>query len=244
MSLRAASALPRRALLLAGGEGTRLRPLTLTTAKCLVPISGKPLLSIWLDMLLRSGVERVLVNTHYLADKVSDFCRESPWSDRIDLAYEPKLLGTAGTLRANAHYFADSTFFLAHADNLSQFDMDAFRAAHAQRPSECVGTMMTFETDRPADCGIVERDSRGVAVAIHEKVPSPPGNLANAAVFLLEPAVLDLLRERPEASDFCRDIVPALAGRWFTFHNSTYHRDIGTPEALTRAQTEFARIKP
>jgi mannose-1-phosphate guanylyltransferase len=147
-------------------------------------------------------------------------------------------------LRANTDYFSGGTFFMAHADNLSQFDMDAFCEAHHRRPQECLGTMMTFATDRPQDCGIIETDPRGVAVAIHEKVASPPGNLANAAVFMLEPTVLSELAHRPQATDFCRDIVPALAGRWFTFHNSTYHRDIGNPEALARAQTEFTWISP
>lgn len=244
MTMRPPSAPPRRALLLAGGEGTRLRPLTLTVPKCLVQIRGTPLLALWLDLLFRGGVERALVNTHYLPKQVRDFCRSSRWAERIDLVHEENLLGTAGTLRANAAYFSHGTFFMAHADNLSHFDMDGFRDAHHRRPLECLGTMMTFETDRPRECGIVERDDRGVAVAIHEKVASPPGNLANAAVFMLEPAILSELACRPQATDFCREIVPALAGHWFTFHNSTYHRDIGNPEALAKAQTEFTWISP
>jgi mannose-1-phosphate guanylyltransferase len=245
MSKGPPSSAPPRALLLAGGEGTRLRPLTLSLPKCLVPIRGVPLLAFWLDLVFRSGVERALVNTHYLPDQVRDFCRSSPWARRIDLVHEETLLGTAGTLRANAGYVAGGTFLMAHADNLSRFDMGAFCEAHQARPAECLGTMMTFTTDRPRDCGIVERDGRGVAVAVHEKVDAPPGNLANAAVFLLEPAVLAELAKRPQASDFCRDIVPALAGRWFTFHNSTYHRDIGTPDAFARAQAEFlSRSEP
>jgi mannose-1-phosphate guanylyltransferase len=231
-----------RALLLAGGEGTRLRPLTLTTPKCLVPVRGKPLLGIWFDMLFGAGVERALVNTFYLPDQVTAFCRSSPWSSRIDLVHEQALLGTAGTLRVNAGYFARGPFLLAHADNLSRFSVGAFFAAHARRPEECLGTMMTFTAERPKDCGIVAVDDRGVAVAIHEKVENPPGNLANAAVFVLEPAIFAALGAMPLATDFCRDIVPPLAGRWFTFHNSTYHRDIGSPESLARAQQEFKWI--
>lgn len=228
-----------RALLLAGGEGTRLRPLTLTTPKCLVPINGKPLLGLWFDMLFNAGIDRALVNTSYLPDRVVAFVKASPWASRIDLVYEDKLLGTAGTLRANADYFAGGTFFMAHADNLSRFSVEDFFAAHARRPRACIGTMMTFETSRPKDCGIVETDSRGVAVAIHEKVENPPGNLANAAVFILEPAIFRALGDVPLATDFCRDIVPRLAGHWFTFHNAVYHRDIGSPESYARAQTEF-----
>ena len=228
-----------RALLLAGGEGTRLRPLTLTTPKCLVPINGKPLLGLWFDMLFNAGIARALVNTFYLPDQVVAFVNASPWASRIDLVHEDTLLGTAGTLRANAGYFSGGTFLMAHADNLSRFSVEDFFAAHAKRPEGCIGTMMTFETSRPRDCGIVETDARGVAVAIHEKVENPPGNLANAAVFILEPAIFRALGDVPLATDFCRDIVPRLAGHWFTFHNAVYHRDIGSPESYARAQTEF-----
>jgi mannose-1-phosphate guanylyltransferase len=228
-----------RALLLAGGEGTRLRPLTLNTPKCLVPIHRKPLLGLWLDLLFEAGIDRALVNTSYLPEKVRAFCAASPWAARIDLVHEEKLLGTGGTLRANADYFSQGTFFMAHADNLSRFSVEAFFSAHAKRPSSCVGTMMTFETERPKDCGIVEMDERGVAIAVHEKVENPPGNLANAAVFVLEPAILAELARNPLATDFCRDIVPQLAGRWFTFHNDIYHRDIGSPDSLAKAHHEF-----
>jgi mannose-1-phosphate guanylyltransferase len=232
-----------RALLLAGGEGTRLRPLTLTTPKCLAPIRGRPLLGIWLDLLFNAGIGRALVNTAYLPDQVRAFCRASPWASRIDLVHEEKLLGTAGTLRANAPYFeGGGAFFMAHADNLSHFSVEAFFAAHARRPVECIGTMMTFATERPRECGIVETDARGVAVSVHEKVENPPGNLANAAVFVLEPAIFKDLARLPLATDFCRDIVPALGGRWYTFHNATYHRDIGSPAALEQAQRDFTWI--
>ncbi len=233
-----------RALLLAGGEGTRLRPLTLTTPKCLVPIRGTPLLGIWFDLLFKAGIARALVNTSYLPDQVTAFCKASPWASRIDLVHETALLGTAGTLRTNADYFAGGTFFMAHADNLSRFSVEDFFAAHAARPEGCEGTMMTFKTSRPKDCGIVEMDSRGVAVAIHEKVENPPGDLANAAVFILEPTIFRALGDVPLATDFCRDIVPRLAGRWFTFPNTVYHRDIGSPESYARAQQEFEWIDP
>ncbi len=236
---------PRRALLLAGGFGTRLRPLTNTIPKCLVPIKGKPLLGYWLDRLLGSGVERVLVNTHYLPQPVRDFCAQSPWESRIDMVHEEELLGTAGTLRHNEAYFrGQGPFFMGHADNLSVYDPAAFMATHASRPEGCLGTMMTFLADRPQDCGIVQLDETGVVKNVFEKVANPPGRLANAAVFLLEEGVLDWVCAHPEASDFCRDVVPPLAGKWFTFFNDTFHRDIGSPEALAKAEADFVWTTP
>lgn len=236
---------PKRALLLSSGLGTRLRPLTDKTPKCLVSINGQPLLGYWFDLLFQAGVERILVNTHYLAEQVRAYCRDSRWHSQIDLVHEQELLGTAGTLRANAGYLRDAekgSFFLAHADNLSVFDPLAFFTAHKGRPEGCAGTMMTFVTDDPQSCGIVELDDRKVIREVHEKVQNPPGNLANAAVFLVETEILDWVCAHPESYDFCKDVVPPLAHKWFTFHNGVFHRDIGTPEALAKAEADFCRI--
>jgi mannose-1-phosphate guanylyltransferase len=230
---------PRRALLLAGGLGTRLRPITDTTPKCLVKVRGKPLLGYWLDTLFNAGLERVLVNTHYLPDQVRTFCAEGPWAEKIELFHEDLLMGTAGTLRASATFFrGHGPFLLAHADNLTIFQPTTFFEAHRNRPSGCIGTMMTFTTDNPQECGIVEVDEHNIARLIHEKVAKPPGNLANAAVFMLEEEVLDWVENHSSASDFCRDVVPPLANRWFTFFNGEFHRDIGNPTALARAETD------
>jgi len=231
---------PRRALLLAGGYGTRLRPLTDSRPKCLVPIHSKPLLGYWLDLLFESGVERTLINTHYLPDQVHEFCEQSRWRKRIDLVHEDSILGTAGTLRENIDYFGnDSPVFVAHADNLSSFDAQAFYAAHSNRPERCDGTVMTFLTDSPRSCGIFELDDERTVISVHEKVENPPGNLANGAVFLLETSVLSWVANHPETTDFCRDVVPQKDLRWFTFLNDTYHRDIGTLEALRKAENEY-----
>lgn len=231
---------PRRALLVSGGLGTRLRPLTDKTPKCLIEIQGKPVLEYWLDNLLGSGVERVLINTHYLPEQVRAFCAHSEWRDHIDLVHEEQLLGTAGTLRENESYFRGvGSFIFAHADNLSVFDPKAFYDRHISRPVGCIGTMMTFETDQPKSCGILKLGPTGVVEAVFEKVPNPPGNLANGAVFLLESDVLDWLDSHTSALDFCGDVVPALATKWYTYFNGTFHRDIGTPEALAKADADY-----
>lgn len=164
-----------RALLLAAGLGTRLRPITDSIPKCLVPIHGRPLLGYWFDMLLKSDVERVLVNTHYFAQAVNDFVAASSWRDRIDLVYEPELLGTGGTVLRNREWLGQEPFMLIHADNLSRFDVSGFVSAHRQRPEGTEMTMMTFDTDAPRASGIVETDQRGVVLRFHEKVPNPPG---------------------------------------------------------------------
>lgn len=231
-----------RTLLLAAGLGTRLRPITDHVPKCLVPVHGKPLLGYWLDLLLPSAIERILLNTHYLPKRVREFVGTSPWKERISIVHEDVLLGTGGTVLKNREFFGDSPFLVAHADNLTQFDPAAFIACHHQRPAGVDITMMTFDTDAPQTCGIVEEQD-GVVVAFHEKVANPPGKRANAAVYIFEPEVIAFMATLNKVNiDISTEVLPHYLGRMYTFHNSQYHRDIGNLESLTLAEREFSKI--
>jgi mannose-1-phosphate guanylyltransferase len=230
-----------RALLLAAGMGTRLRPLTDTIPKCLAPIHGRPLLDYWLELAC-PAVERVLVNTHYLADQVRDHVNSSAWKTHVDLVHEPELLGTAGTLAANRAWFGAGPALLAHADNLTDLDVGALASAHTARAPDCVMTMLTFEADDPRSCGIVDLDERGVVQGFFEKVPDPPSNLANAAVYVLEPEALDFVASLPRPFiDFSTQVIPALIGHIQATPHRGYHRDIGNPQSLALAEAEFPR---
>jgi mannose-1-phosphate guanylyltransferase len=233
-----------RAILLAAGLGTRLRPLTLTVPKCLVPIHGKPLLDYWLDHLFEAGIERALINTHWLADAVEAHVKATPWCDRVDLVHEPELLGTGGTVLANRAWLGGGAYLLAHADNLTDFDVAAFRRRHETRPDGCVMTMLAFRTDMPKTCGILGLGANGVVESFHEKVENPPGNLANAAVYLCEPEVTDYIAslEKPVV-DFSTEVIPHFLGRIVSHETAGYHRDIGSPEALALAEAEFRPIR-
>lgn len=229
-----------KALLLAAGFGTRLRPLTNHIPKCLVPIHGKPLLGIWFDLLFPAGIEAALVNTHYLPDAVKAFVAASRWKNRVTLVDEPDLLGTGGTVLANRDFFANEPFIVAHADNLTRFDVAAFLERHVSRPPQAEITMMTFDTDAPQSCGIVFEDERALVTQFFEKVSDPPGTRANAAVYIFQPAVIDYIASlgRPVV-DISTEVLPAFMGRICTYHNADYHRDIGTPESLRAAEMEF-----
>lgn len=228
-----------KALLLAAGEGTRLRPLTLSIPKCLVLICDKPLLAYWLENLSKAGIDKFLINTSYLANQVNAFVDRCPYKDKITLTYEEKLLNTGGTLLANREFFKDEAFMLVHADNLSFCDFEAFIDAHVNRPSGCEITMMTFQTDNPSSCGIVELGEKGVVQKFHEKVANPPSNLANGAVYICEPSVLEFIESLGKKEvDFSLDVLPQFMGKINTFLNAVYHRDIGTPESYALAQVE------
>ncbi len=229
---------PLRALLLAAGLGTRLRPLTLHTPKCLVPIGGEPLLGRWLRQLEAAKCEAVLVNTHYLPEQVANFLQN--WQSdgmAVQVVHEPELLGTAGTLLANSSFFDGANGLLIHADNAMAADLSGLLAAHAQRPANCLLTMLSFRTDQPSSCGIVETDAQGVVIAFHEKVANPPGNCANGALYAFDPSFLDYLSSMsPPPSDFSTEVIPTLLGKIQSWHTDQPYLDIGTPEALVTAQ--------
>lgn len=229
-----------RALLLAAGYGTRLRPLTDNLPKCLVPIRGRPLLDYWLELLIAGGIEAVLVNTHHFADQVSEFVGTSRWSHRVTLVHEENLLGTGGTVLRNRAFFHNDAFLVAHADNLTRFDVRAFIARHANRPASVVMTMMTFASDTPQTCGIVVEDDRGIVQEFHEKVPNPPSNRANAAVYIFEPEIIGFLESLGKPIiDLSTEVLAHYLGRICTYFNADYHRDIGSPEGLRKAELEF-----
>lgn len=229
-----------KALLLSAGMGTRLRPLTNTIPKCMVTIRGQPLLGYWLDLLCKNRFDQILINTHYLPNPVREFVNDSPWRNFVRLVHEDKLLGTGGTILKNREFFENQSLMVVHADNLTRFIPSEFISAHVnRRPGTCM-TMMTFDTDAPHTCGIVETNKWGVVTAFHEKIINPPGVRANAAVYIIEPSVIDLIASfNKDFCDFSTEVIPLLMGKIQTFHNIDYHRDIGTIESLLIAEKEF-----
>lgn len=227
-----------RALLLSAGYGTRLKPITLRTPKCLVPICGEPLLGRWLRQLESAGCEAVLVNTHYLARQVEDFLKG--WNRErmiVSTVHEAKLLGTAGTLIENRDFFTGGTGLMIHADNAMVENLSGFLCAHEQRQSCCLMTMLTFNTKNPGDCGITVTDQKGVVTSFHEKTKHPPGNCANGAIYAFEKPFLEYLSKiRPNPTDFSTEVIPSLMGAIQTWHTNHPYLDIGTPEALSEAQ--------
>lgn len=235
----------RSALLLAAGLGTRLRPLTDRLPKCLAPIGGRPLLELWLLMLTKAGFTKIVVNTHHLPAMVERYVYESPFREVITLSHEDYLLGTAGTMLKHRQLWDDGPVLVAHADNFTVFDPAVFLQAHLDRPQGCAMTMMTFETDDPESCGILDLDAENVVRAMFEKVPNQSGKLANAAVYVIEPEVLDCIAAyRREIVDLSTEVIPAFMGRIYTAHNPGIHRDIGTIESLRLAQDEYRWSSP
>ena len=229
---------PLKALLLAAGLGTRLLPLTRNTPKCLVRVKDKPILKIWLEILEELGCDSVLINTHYLADQVDEFLLNySSKKMKIDSVYESVLNGTAGTLLKNRDYFKDSNVLLIHADNYTNDDLKDFLNAHFNRPLNCDLTMLTFTTDNPASCGIVEKNDKNIVINFYEKVSYSVGNVANGAIYLFDYSfITKLISKKIFIKDFSNDVLPLFLGSIFSWHTNSVYIDIGTPDSLRKAQ--------
>ena len=227
-----------KAILLAAGFGTRLRPITNTIPKCLVPIKGVPLLEIWLDRLTQAGIGPFLINTHYLAQEVEAFVQASPFNRQVSLVNEAELKGTAGTLIANLDFFKGNDGMLIHADNYCLANLAAFKLAHINRPTECLMTMMIFRTNIPSASGIVELDDRGVVTNFHEKVVDAPGNLANGAVYILTAELLaELGKEMRTLRDFSTEVIHRFVGRIYTYQTDEVFLDVGTHASYNAANS-------
>ena len=222
-----------KALLLAAGVGSRLRPLTEKTPKCLLPVCGKPILAWWLERLESHGVREVVINAHHLAPQVEAFAASWRGASQVRVSHEPQLLGSAGTIAANWDRIAsDGPFFVCNADTLTDIDLSALSTAH--RAGGHPMTITVFETDRPQSCGIVELDAAGTVTHFEEKPERPRSNLANGGVYLMSPGIEPQL-PRSLPADIGYSLLPRFVGAMAAFRWDGVLHDIGTIESYEQA---------
>jgi mannose-1-phosphate guanylyltransferase len=226
-----------KAFLLAAGIGSRLRPITDVTPKCMLPVGGRPMLDIWLDAFASAGVDEVLVNLHHLAEVVQKHLTERTVGPVVRMTFEPLLLGSAGTLLANREWVDDEDFFLAcNADNLTDFDLLSLIGAH--RDNGAIATLTAFHSPNPSAGGVMEVDSDGTVIGFTEKPEHPVSDLVNAGIYAFHPGVLNEIKGEPPV-DIGYHLLPQLVGRARAVQIEGYFRDIGTPEAYRLAQEEW-----
>ena len=233
-----------KALILAAGLGTRLRPLTEHTPKTLVLIDEKPLLSYHLDSLHSYGVTDVLINTHYLSEKVEDFIaeyRKKVPDMNIKTFFETDLLGSAGTLRQNEEFFSDTEDFLVvYGDNLTDIDYQKIFTYHQEKKG--VIAIASYQEEYPEQKGIIEYDDNSKITRFVEK-PKPgetTSNYANAGIYVLSKEIFPyLLKLEEPLLDFGFHVFPYLLNKncdMFIYHMTESLLDIGTPENYTKSQ--------
>lgn len=231
-----------KALLLAGGLGTRLRPLTQSVPKCLIPVGGRPMLDYWCDALEAAGIREALLNTHHLPEPVRDFIAHANATRALQIteSYEPALLGSAGTVTANRDWMDGAeACMVIYADNLSTIDLGDMLRFHHDHDQPV--TMALFHTPYPSQCGIATLDPAGRIVEFVEKPEAPASDLANAGLYVVDAAAWREIADMA-AFDFGHDVLPQFVGRMQGYTFDGYHRDIGTPEALAQAEMDVAGL--
>src|SRR5215211_5805706 len=224
-----------QALILAGGEGTRLRPLTSTVPKPVVPLVDRPFITFMLEWLRRHGVDDVILSTGHMASGVRNVLGDgSGLGIRLRYVEEQEPLGTGGAVKL-AESFLDERFLVLNGDVLTDFDLSAQIAAH--EATDARGTLALIAVPDPSAYGLVRLEDGGAVREFLEK-PAPDQidtNLVSAGAYVLERSVLELMPADTNVS-IEREVFPALIGDGLYGHPAQgYWLDIGTPERYLQA---------
>lgn len=228
-----------KAMVLAAGLGTRLRPLTNDRPKALVEINGRTLLEIALTRLRDAGVREAIVNVHHLADQVTGYIQRHDFGMRVEISRENVLLDTGGGLKKAARFFLQSPgepFFLHNVDVISSIDLGAMLEFHRQQ--RVLATLAVQQ--RPSSRLLLfgRDDARLVGrYAGSKSEPAPPGALAFCGIHVISPRIFELMTEDGVFSIIDTYVRLAAEGEKVAgFRADQYGwRDLGTPESLARA---------
>jgi len=224
-----------QALVLAGGEGTRLRPLTLTVPKPVMPLAGRPFLTFMLDWLHGHGVDDVLLSCGFLAHAVEDVLGDEYEGMQLRYVHEDSPLGTAGPMRlaADEGLLAERLLVL-NGDVLTDMDLTAQLAFHDQAGAKA--TLALIAVEDTSSYGVVPTNDDGSVIEFREKQPGPaPTNRINAGAYVLEREVVDRIPPG-RAVSFEREVFPSLVGEGlYGWAAEGYWIDIGTPERYLEA---------
>jgi mannose-1-phosphate guanylyltransferase len=226
-----------KAFILAAGNGTRLRPLTDSVPKCLLPIQNVPLLEIWLNNCKAAGISNVLVNAHAHAEAVKQFAATQKSGVKVSVVEELQLLGSAGTLAENRAFVGgEEAFFVLYCDVLTNVDLRRMLAFHRQK--NLSATLGIYQVPDPGRCGVVTMDEHDVIQEFVEKPERPASNWAFSGVMICGQEIFDFLPGRRTA-DIGFDVLPKMAGRMAGYRISEYLIDIGTLENYQAAQRSW-----
>ena len=225
-----------QALVLAGGEGTRLRPLTQTTPKPVMPLAGRPFLTYMLDWGRAHGVDEVILSCGFLSDDVKRVLGDIYDGMRLRYAIEEEPLGTAGPVRlAYDEGLLEERLFVLNGDVLTDIDLTAELAQHERKGARA--TLALHPVEDTSSYGVVPTDDDGAVLAFIEKGDhEPPTNRINAGAYVIERDVVETSIPAGRAVSFEREVFPSLVGNGlYGFEAAGYWIDIGTPERYLEA---------
>lgn len=230
-----------KAFLLAAGLGSRLRPLTDSTPKCLLPIRGVPLLAIWLELCAQAGITSVLINVHAHADTVKKFLCSRRFPVSVEIAEEANLLGSAGTVAENRAWVeGERDFFILYGDVLTNVDLRGIRRHHDR--CRQLATLGLYRVPNPSCCGVVKVDNASVITEFEEKPAHPASNLVFAGVMVARAEFVNIIPKRIPA-DIGYHVLPSLTGRMAGYEIKNYLKDIGTLEAYEQVQQNWPGLE-
>ncbi len=230
------------AVILVGGQGTRLRPLTLSAAKPMLPTAGVPFLTHLLSRIRAAGLRHVVLGTSYRAETFSDYFGDgSAFGVQIDYVIEETPLGTGGAIRNVASRLRGSTAMIFNGDILSGVDLPAVLRLHREREADV--TLHLVRVPDPRRFGSVPTDETGRVLAFVEKSDDPPTDQINAGCYVFERTVLEAIPQgRPVSVE--RETFPGLlaaGARVFGFVDASYWLDLGTPAAFVRGSADLVQ---
>ncbi len=233
--------IPSKAVLLVGGRGTRLKPLTDTIPKALLKVHDKTIIEHLFDLLRKYGIRDVVLCTGYLKDKIKDYFGDgSKIGVNITYVEENSPLGTAGPLRLARKYLKDS-FIVSNGDELKNINIPRMFRLHKRK--NALATIALTTVDDPSHYGVARLDGSRI-VEFVEKPVKAPSNLINAGFYILEPEVIDMIPDGFSMLE--KDVFPKLAqlGRLRGFPFAGQWFDIGNIERYKIAQKKWEGITP
>ncbi|BDI32927.1 nucleotidyltransferase [Capsulimonas corticalis] len=235
-----------KAVVMAGGEGTRLRPLTSNRPKPLVPILNKPCMQHTIELLKRFGVTDIVVTLYYLADEIEGYFGDgSELGVNLIYTVEDTPLGTAGSVKKAEEYLKDDTFIIVSGDALTDIDLEKALAFHRER--ESMATLVLQHVENPLEFGVVITDEEGRIRRFLEK-PSWGevfSDTVNTGMYILEPSIFDYM-EHDKSYDWSQDIFPQILQEekpMFGYVMGEYWTDVGSLQQYRQAQYEMLQGK-
>lgn len=230
------------AVVLVGGQGTRLRPLTLSAPKPMLPTAGLAFLTHLLSRIAEAGIEHVVLGTSYKADVFeASFGDGSKFGLQMEYVFESEPMGTGGAIANVTDKLRHDTVMVFNGDVLSGCDLGALLDTHERNDAEV--TLHLVRVGDPRAFGCVPTDGEGVVTAFLEKTQDPPTDQINAGTYVFKRSVLDRIpRDRPVSVE--REVFPGLLSdglRVCGYVDATYWRDMGTPEDFVRGSADLVR---